>query len=121
PAMHARPTKRRFSFDAGYYDRFYGKRRPRQEDREEMALLGDFVCAYLRYLGQPVRSVLDIGCGLGLWREVIARQFPQARYQGVELSSYLCRTYGWTQGSVVDFRARTPFDLVICKDALQYL
>lgn len=108
------------TFEKDYYDRFYGRRRPRREDREEMALLGDFVCAGLRYLGQPVRTVLDIGCGLGLWRDVIARNFPKARYQGVEFSRYLCRTYGWTHGSVVDFRA-APSDLVICKDALQYL
>lgn len=110
-----------YSFDKDYYDRFYGARRPRQADRKETALLGDFVCAYLRYLGQSVQSVLDIGCGLGLWREVIARHFPKVRYQGVEFSRYLCRTYGWIHGSVVDFRARTPFDFVICKDALQYL
>jgi SAM-dependent methyltransferase len=114
-------VKHAWTFDESYYDRFYGARRPLREDREETVLLGDFVCAYLRYLGQPVRSVLDIGCGLGLFREVIAKHFPKARYLGVEYSEYLCRTYGWTRGSVVDFRARTPFDLVVCKDALQYL
>lgn len=110
-----------YSFEKDYYDRFYGARRPRQADKAEAALLGDFVCAYLHYVGQSVQNVLDIGCGLGLWRDVIARHFPEARYQGVEFSRYLCRTYGWTHGSVVDFGARAPFDLVICKDALQYL
>lgn len=113
--------KHSHSFDKGYYDRFYGVRRPRQADKEETAALGDLVCAYLRYLGQSVRTVLDIGCGLGLWRDVIARHFPKARYQGVEASRYLCRSYGWTYGSVVDFRRRSPFDLVICRDVLQYL
>lgn len=113
--------KHTFSFDKEYYDCFYGERRPLPEDAEETALLGDFVCAYLRYLGQPVRTVLDIGCGMGLWRAVIAKHFPRARYRGVELSRYLCRTHGWTHGSVVDFKARAPFDLVICNDALQYL
>ena len=113
--------KHSWAFEKDYYDRFYGVRRPRQEDRRETSLLGDYVCAYLRYLGQPVRSVLDIGCGLGLWREPLARHYPKARYQGVEFSRYLCDTYGWTHGSVVDFEARHPFDLVICKDALQYL
>lgn len=109
------------SFDEDYYDRFYGVRRPRQEDKDEMALLGDFICAYLRYLGQSVRTVLDIGCGLGFWRDIISRHFPKARYHGVEFSRYLCRTYGWKYGSVVDVRTRAPFDFVICKDVLQYL
>lgn len=117
----ADPMKYAYSFDKDYYDRFYGVRRPRKEDREEMALLGDFVCAYLRYLGESVQTVLDIGCGLGLWREAISRHFPKARYHGVEVSRYLCRTYGWTYGSVADFRGRPPSDLVICKDVLQYL
>lgn len=112
---------RRYSFDKAYYDRFYGRRRPRKADRKEIALLADFVCAYLRYLQQPVRSVLDVGCGLGLWQEPIARHFPNARYRGVEISEYLCRSHGWEHGSVVDLRARDKADLVICKDVLQYL
>jgi trans-aconitate methyltransferase len=83
--------------------------------------LADFVCAYLGYVGQPVRSVLDLGCGLGLWRGAIASHYPDARYRGVEFSEYLCDKYGWEQGSVVDFRTAEPADLVICQDTLQYL
>jgi SAM-dependent methyltransferase len=86
-----------------------------------VAVLGDFVCAYLRYLGQPVRRVLDIGCAVGLWRDVIAHHFPKAQYTGVESSEFLCEQYGWVPGSVVDFKARAAFDLVICMDVLQYL
>ncbi len=110
-----------YLFDKDYYDGFYGRRRPRIADKREAALLGDLVCAYLSYLGQPVRSVLDIGCGIGLWRDVIARHFPKARYHGVEVSKYLCDTYNWQLGSVVDFRPRRMFDFVICKDVVQYL
>jgi trans-aconitate methyltransferase len=106
-------------FDKRYYDRFYRARRRHWE--QEAALLGDFVCSYLRYMRQPVRSVLDIGCGFGSWRKVVARHFPRARYHGVEASQYLCDHYGWSFGSVVDYKSRTPFDLVICKDVLQYL
>ncbi|MEN8195286.1 MAG: methyltransferase [Pseudomonadota bacterium] len=66
-------------------------------------------------------EVMDIGCGIGLWRHVIARHFPKARYHGVEVSEYLCDTYNWQFGSVVDFRPRRMFDFVICKDVVQYL
>lgn len=108
-------------FDKAYYARFYGKGGGRRERRVAAQRLGDFVCTYLRYIGQPVRSVLDLGCGLGLWREAIAAHYPKARYRGVEFSRYLCEKYGWQHGSVVDFSAGTPADLVICQDTLQYL
>jgi SAM-dependent methyltransferase len=111
----------RQSFDEQYYARFYGDANERRAYRRDEQRLGDFVCAYLKYLGQPVRNVVDIGCGLGQWRDIIAGHFPKASYTGVEQSEYLCERYGWTQGSAVDFRARSRFDLVICKDTLEYL
>lgn len=111
----------RAKFDEKYYDRFYGSPRDRAAYRREEERLGDFVCSYLKYLGQPVRRVVDIGCGLGQWRQIIARHFPRASYTGVEQSEYLCTKFGWVHGSAVDFESPAPFDLVICKDTLQYL
>jgi 2-polyprenyl-3-methyl-5-hydroxy-6-metoxy-1,4-benzoquinol methylase len=108
-------------FDKRYYDRFYGRNRPLRRDVVNTQKLCDFVCAYLKYIGLPVRSVVDLGCGLGLWRDGIAAHFPHARYRGVEYSDYLCEKYGWERGSVVDYRARRPADLVICQDTIQYL
>jgi SAM-dependent methyltransferase len=111
----------RSAFDAGYYARFYGGAREQAHYRKEEERLGHFICAYLKYLEQPVRRVLDIGCGLGQWHGIIARHFPAADYTGVERSQHLCAKYGWTRGSAVDYRGRGRFDLVICKDTLQYL
>jgi predicted TPR repeat methyltransferase len=113
-------TKRKI-FDKPYYDHFYGRSRHRIASRDEENALCDFLCAYLKYLKQPVRSVVDIGCGFGFWRDRFAEHFPAARYTGVEISEYLCEEYGWTQSSVVNFRSQKPFDLVVCKDTLQYL
>ena len=73
---------RRPVFDRAWYERFYGHPRLRASDRREAERLGDFVCAYVRYLEEPVRRVLDLGCGFGLFREVISRHFPRARYTG---------------------------------------
>lgn len=111
----------RSSFDKKYYQKFYGGSRERAAYRRDERRLGAFVAAYLNYLGQPVQSVVDIGCGHGHWQQIIAEQFPKARYTGVEQSPYLCRRFGWVQSSVEDFRSSEPFDLVICKDILQYL
>ncbi len=108
-------------FDEAYYRRYYEAPATRVETPAEATARGDFVCSYLTYLGQPVRRVLDIGCGLGQWRESLHRHFPEARYTGVEISRYLCQRCGWRRGSVVDFRARRGFDLVVCADVLQYL
>jgi chemotaxis methyl-accepting protein methylase len=49
------------------------------------------------------------------------RALPRASYVGLEYSDYLCDRYGWTRGSLADFTARQPFDLVVCYDVLQYL
>ena len=108
-------------FDEAYYQRYYYDPRTRVVDPEHARRLGDFVASYLAHLHLPVRRVLDMGCGIGLWRETVARHFPAARYQGVEYSDYLCQRYGWTHGSVLDWQADEPFDLVICQGVLAYL
>jgi trans-aconitate methyltransferase len=109
------------SFDKQYYDRFYGRNRPRRRELDDTQRLCDFVCAYMRYLRHPVRNVIDVGCGLGLWREAIRQHYPKAKYRGVEYSEYLCAEYGWENGSVVDYRSDQRADLVICQDTVQYL
>ena len=109
------------TFDAAYYQRFYFDKKTRVVDPEHVKRLGAFVCSYLQYLRVPMRRVVDVGCGIGLWREVIQRHYPHAQFQGVEYSDYLCERFGWERGSVVDYQARAPFDLVICQGVLPYL
>ena len=103
-------SKRRRVFDKAYYDRFYGSEETRVTDAAETRRLGEFVFAYLAHLDVEVRQVLDVGCGIGLWKEVIGEMRPEAHYTGVEVSEYLCRKYGWRRGSVVDFRSRGAYD-----------
>lgn len=108
-------------FDEAYYQRFYYDKKTSVVDPQHMERLGTFVCSYLKYLRVPVHRVLDVGCGIGLWKDIVARHFPQASYQGVEFSPYLCERFGWQQGSVVDYAASEPFDFVICQGVLPYL
>ncbi|QNP47524.1 class I SAM-dependent DNA methyltransferase [Diaphorobacter aerolatus] len=109
-------------FDESYYQRFYFDKKTSVIDVEHAKRLGSFVCSYLAYLRVPVARVLDVGCGIGLWREAVSAHFPGATYHGVEFSSYLCERFGWEQGSVVDYRSDGGlFDLVICQGVLPYL
>ena len=109
------------AFDRAYYQRYYHDPRTRVGSPQSVQVLADFVCAFLRHVGQPVRRVLDMGCGLGHWRDAVLRHYPKARYTGVEYSEYLCDELGWTHGSAVDFSMRGQADLVICQGVLQYL
>lgn len=107
-------------FDEAYYRRHYEDPETRVYDADAIARTGEFVRAYLEHLDVSVERVLDLGCGLGLWRPVVESCFPDAEYEGVEVSEYLCDRFGWTRGSIADFKA-PPADLVICQGVLQYL
>lgn len=108
-------------FGADFYRRFYVDPRTRVVTRAEMARRADLVAAFVRHGEYRVRRILDVGCGLGLMRAALLRQFPRAQYTGLEVSEYLCRRYGWEQGSAATYAPGRPFDLVICYDVLQYL
>jgi 2-polyprenyl-3-methyl-5-hydroxy-6-metoxy-1,4-benzoquinol methylase len=109
------------SFDRDYYQRFYFNARTAVTSRAEMHARGRMVAACVKYLGLPVRRVLDAGCGIGLLRAPLRRALRGAEYVGLEFSEYLCARYGWRQGSIETYRTRERFDLVICYDVLQYL
>ena len=113
--------KHGFRFDREYYGRYYEDPKTRVSSASDAKRLAQLLGAYLRYLDQPVRNVLDLGCGMGQMRAALRGEFPGATYLGVERSEYACERYGFTQGSVVDFKSRKRFDLVICKGVLQYL
>jgi SAM-dependent methyltransferase len=107
-------------FDKDYYQRFYFDPRTAVTSKAEMRARAQLIAAYSGHIGLPVRRMLDAGCGIGLLRKPLQRAFPRARYTGLEYSEYLCKRYGWVQGSLADF-ADDPFDLVVCYDVLQYL
>lgn len=115
------PLKTPTQFDAAFFKRFYFDPATRVATREEMRALAGLIAAILRQAQLPVRSVLDAGCGIGMLKPAFARVLKHARYVGLEASDYLCRRFGWIQGSIADFKPPAPFDLVVCYDVLQYL
>jgi 2-polyprenyl-3-methyl-5-hydroxy-6-metoxy-1,4-benzoquinol methylase len=111
----------RAAFDSSYFRKYYFSTATRVTTAAEMRGRAQLIAAILRHANIPVRSILDAGCGIGLLRKPLAEALPRARYTGIETSDYLCTRYSWTRGSVVDFAPRSPSDLVICYDVLQYL
>lgn len=108
-------------FDAAYFRRFYLNAATRVTSAAAMRDRARLIAALLRHAQIPVRSILDAGCGLGLLQKPFAEFLPRARYSGIEVSVYLCARHGWRAASVTDFKPRTPYDLVVCYDVLQYL
>jgi len=109
------------TFDHDYYQRFYFNPRTAVTSKAEMDARARLIASCVDYIGLPVSKILDAGCGIGLLRAPLQRALRRARYVGLEYSEYLCRRYGWQQGSIESFRSRERFDLVICYDVLQYL
>ncbi|MGC3976731.1 MAG: class I SAM-dependent methyltransferase [Nitrospira sp.] len=109
------------SFDRQYYQRFYHDPRTAVTSRAEMQGRARMIAAAVDYVGVPVRSILDAGCGIGLMRRPLLRALPRATYTGIDASEYLCKRYGWRHGSIASLRLRERFELVVCYDVLQYL
>ncbi len=107
-------------FDAAYFRRYY-RGAGRVHDARALAPLVKGVCGLAAWLGVEVRTVLDVGAGTGLWRGLLRRQLPAARYRSVDVSAHACERWGHEQRDISRWRARERFDLVICHGVLQYL
>jgi len=108
-------------FDAAYFRRWYGDSKSRAFTRSDKEKRADFVLSYLHLLDVPVKSVCDVGCGLGHWRDALGQRRPRLTYLGVEVSPFLCQRFGWHQASAADFRPKRQFDLVIAQSVLHHL
>lgn len=108
-------------FDQAYYDRFYLSPKTRVVAPDEHAQLAKFVFAFARYNGIELKSVLDIGAGVGLWKTWIEKHAKQTHYVGTEVSRVMCEKHGYLNRDIARWRDREQHDLIICQGILQYL
>jgi len=116
-------------YDQSYFDHWY--RDPKNRVFAPGALLRKVrmtlsVAEY--YLGHPVRSVLDVGCGEAPWRSVLLSLRPTLRYTGLDASEYVVQRYGTSRnlrllrfGQLAEQRFGAPVDLLVCSDVMHYL
>lgn len=109
------------NFNEDYYARYYKDRKTRVAEPSYFDSLARFIAGYSELLGFKVRSIVDLGCGIGTLKKPLLKQFSKATYTGVDISAYACETYGWELSSVSDYKPAQNFDLVICHDVVQYL
>jgi hypothetical protein len=108
-------------FDAKYYRRFYESKKTRVSGAGEGAHLCAGVVGMIRWFGGRLDTVLDVGAGVGLWRDWFRAHLPAVKYRSTEVSDYACATYGHERRDITSWRARERFDLVVCQGVLPYL
>jgi SAM-dependent methyltransferase len=121
----SKPAKR---YDRAYFDHWYRgpEARQRRQYTARKAALAVAMAEY--YLGRPLRSVLDIGCGEGDWRAPLLRLRPRLHYMGLDASEYAVGRHGKRRNlRLVEFaqlgelRFEQSFDLLVCSDVVHYL
>jgi SAM-dependent methyltransferase len=116
-------------YDRAYFDRWY--RHADRRVRSPAALRREVACVVgiaELVLGRAVRSVLDVGCGEGLWHAPLHRLRPSIRYTGVDPSPYVVSRFGTRRqiraGTIDGLDAAGvggAFDLIVCAGVLNYV
>jgi SAM-dependent methyltransferase len=116
-------------YDRGYFDRWYRHSRQALFHLEMLPRRVQLAVSVAEYLlERPIRSVLDVGCGEGRWRPLLAQVRPAIQYVGVDSSEYVVRRFGKRRnirlgrlGTLDRVGLKGRFDLVICSDVLHYV
>ncbi|HWT14423.1 MAG TPA: class I SAM-dependent methyltransferase [Patescibacteria group bacterium] len=116
-------------YDQAYFDRWY--RDPKHRVKSPLVLERKVAMAVAmaeHYLGHPIRSVIDIGCGEAPWRGFLKLLRPKVEYFGLDSSDYVVGRYGLARdirlcrfGDLEHQRFDRDFDLLICSDVLHYV
>jgi SAM-dependent methyltransferase len=114
-------------YDRDYFDRWY--RRGGIGDKARLVRKVALAVATAEYhLERPIRTVLDIGCGEGVWRAPLLKLRPGVQYLGFDGSEYVVSRYGRARnlhlakfGDFALLRPTAPVDLLVCSDVLHYL
>lgn len=108
-------------FDEAYYQRFYEAPKTRVVTAQEHASLAKFVFAFASWNHIDIKSVLDIGAGVGHWKRWIEKNTKGVKYTGTEVSQVMCEKHGFLNRDIARWRDRKKHDLIVCQGVLQYL
>jgi hypothetical protein len=106
-------------FDAKYYERFYADAKVHDQDRIDALVSG--MMGFAGWWSVPVRSVLDVGAGMGAVGNSVRRLYPSVKYRGTETSAYACKTYGHLNVDIAIWVPKRAYDITICLSVVQYL
>jgi SAM-dependent methyltransferase len=116
-------------YDREYFDKWYRDPRHAVSSRQVLArkvALAVAVAEY--YLCRPLRDVLDVGCGEGVWRKPLLALRPELDYLGLDSSEYAVARYGRSRnirlatfGQLGELRFDRTFDLIVCSDVIHYV
>jgi len=109
----------RANFDANYYRRFYAQ--TPVHSRNKVAVLATAVHSMCEWWDVRVKSMLDVGAGIGYWRDWYRENHPKVRLQSVDISEHACQKYGHDLRDITEWAPAKPFDLVVCHGVLQYV
>lgn len=112
---HSDPAR----FDSRYYQRFYGKQGA--HDAERLAHLATAVHHMAAWWGVRIGSVLDVGAGMGMWRDWYRHNHPTVRVRSIDVSEHACAMWGHERRDIADWTPPRQFDLVVCHSVLQYV
>lgn len=117
------------SYDRAYFDRWYRDPRHRvREGGETRRKIAMVVALAEYYLGRSIRSVLDVGCGEGVWRAPLLKLRPGIQYLGLDSSEYAIARYGRARNlrfarfaDLAEIRFPQRYDVIVCSDVAHYL
>jgi SAM-dependent methyltransferase len=116
-------------YDRAYFEKWYRDPKHSIGSRQAVARKAQLAVAMAEYyLGRPIRSVLDVGCGEGVWRAPLKKLRPDIEYLGLDTSEYVIARYGRKRnlrlgsfGQLGELRFDQRFDLIVCSDMLHYV
>jgi SAM-dependent methyltransferase len=109
------------SFDARYFRRYYESRGSRVYGADQVAQLAHGVTGFVGWFGGELDAVLDVGAGIGLWKDWFATHRPGVKYVSIDVSEYACAKYGHERRDIARWRSKRRFDLIVCQGVLPYL
>lgn len=115
-------------YDEHYFRRWYHDESTRVNSTADVRRKVNLAVAQTEYfLRRKIRSVLDVGCGEGVWRGHLKSMRPAVRYLGLDSSEYAVRKFGKSRNIRRASFGDLPkldlgvFDLVVCSDVLHYV